>query len=73
MAEMKDKQAELLKKKQEEARRLANYNEEMRKKVEADMMLQIMEQEGNVEQMRQSLISSADGMNAGMRRNTEFD
>ena len=49
MAEMKDKKAELLKKKQEEARRLANYNEEMRKKVEADMMLQIMEQEGNVE------------------------
>ena len=70
---VKDKQDELLKKRQEEAKRLANYNEKMRKKVEADMLLQIMEQEGEVEQMRQSMVSPSDGMTAGMKRNTDFD
>ena len=45
----------------------------MRKKVEADMLLQIMEQEGEVEQMRQSMVSPSDGMTAGMKRNTEME
>ena len=45
----------------------------MRKKVEADMLLQIMEQEGEVEQMRQSMVSPSDAMTAGLRRNTDFD
>ena len=45
----------------------------MRKKVEADMLLQIMEQEGEVEQMRQSMVSPSDGMTAGIKRNTDFD
>ena len=70
---MKDKKAELLKKKLEEAQRLANYNEEMRRKVEADMMLQIMEQEGDVGGLRQSMISNGDGLASSMRRITEVD